>query len=162
RVSVEDFMREYPHLEADHDAVCELILGEYQLLVAMGEAPSWDRFLERFTRYAEQLELERAYDQFADVLAEIPGGESISPDTPGNPNCQPSESREPPDRRFTIVKLHAKGGLGEVYLAHDHELRRKVALKRIQQLHANRPNERLRFLQEAEIIGSLQHPGIVP
>jgi serine/threonine protein kinase len=64
--------------------------------------------------------------------------------------------------RFRIVGFHAKGGLGEVYLADDGELRRRVALKQIQQQHAHDPASRARFVAEAEITGGLEHPGIVP
>lgn len=64
--------------------------------------------------------------------------------------------------RFRILRAHAKGGLGEVYVAEDSELHRNVALKQIQNHHADRPDARARFLLEAEITGGLEHPGIVP
>ena len=64
--------------------------------------------------------------------------------------------------RFRILKPHAKGGLGEVYVAEDGELRREVALKEIQPQHADDPNARSRFVFEAEITGGLEHPGVVP
>ena len=64
--------------------------------------------------------------------------------------------------RFRIVRPHARGGLGEVYVARDEELRREVALKQIQDRYARDPNSRARFLAEAEITGKLEHPGVVP
>jgi eukaryotic-like serine/threonine-protein kinase len=64
--------------------------------------------------------------------------------------------------RFRILRAHAKGGLGEVFVAHDEELHREVALKEIQDRHADNPESRSRFLLEAEITGGLEHPGIVP
>ena len=64
--------------------------------------------------------------------------------------------------RFRILRPHAKGGLGEVFIANDEELNREVALKEIQTLHAFRPEFRSRFILEAEITGGLEHPGIVP
>jgi serine/threonine-protein kinase len=64
--------------------------------------------------------------------------------------------------RFRIIRLHAQGGLGSVYEAHDEELGRKVALKEIQPDKADHPELRSRFVLEAEISGGLQHPGIVP
>ena len=64
--------------------------------------------------------------------------------------------------RFRILRPHAKGGLGEVFIANDEELNREVALKEIQALHAFRPEFRSRFVMEAEITGGLEHPGIVP
>jgi len=64
--------------------------------------------------------------------------------------------------RFRIVRSHARGGIGEVWVALDVELNREVALKRIQSRHADDPASRARFLQEAEVTGRLEHPGIVP
>ncbi len=77
-------------------------------------------------------------------------------------------SSDPPDapgaggERFRIIRFHAKGGLGEVYLARDDELHRDVALKRIQGPFANDQESRSRFVLEAEVTGGLEHPGIVP
>lgn len=64
--------------------------------------------------------------------------------------------------RFRILRPHARGGLGQVYVAHDEELHREVALKEIQEHSADNPVARTRFQLEAEITGGLEHPGIVP
>jgi serine/threonine protein kinase len=64
--------------------------------------------------------------------------------------------------RFRVLRPHAKGGLGIVFVAQDEELHREVALKEIQVQHADRDDSRARFLLEAEITGGLEHPGIVP
>jgi serine/threonine-protein kinase len=65
-------------------------------------------------------------------------------------------------RRFRIVQPLQKGGLGQVSLARDEELHREVALKEILPKHADSSDARQRFLMEAEITGSLEHPGVVP
>jgi eukaryotic-like serine/threonine-protein kinase len=64
--------------------------------------------------------------------------------------------------RYRLLRPHAKGGLGEVYVATDEELSREVAIKQIQQNHADNPESRARFVLEAELTGGLEHPGIVP
>lgn len=64
--------------------------------------------------------------------------------------------------RFTALYSHAKGGLGEVFVAHDQQLDRNVALKRMQARHADNYLSRFRFELEAEVTGKLEHPGIVP
>jgi serine/threonine-protein kinase len=68
----------------------------------------------------------------------------------------------PADVRYRVLRPHAKGGLGEVFVAEDTELHREVALKEIRPQHANNLATRQRFIQEAEITGGLEHPGIVP
>src|SRR5262249_35457536 len=68
----------------------------------------------------------------------------------------------PPHARFQILRHHARRGLGEVFVARDAELKREVALKEIQERHADDPAARARFLLEAEVTGGLEHPGIVP
>ena len=65
-------------------------------------------------------------------------------------------------QRFRILRPHARGGLGAVFVALDAELHREVALKQILEQHADDPVSRQRFLAEAEITGGLEHPGIVP
>jgi eukaryotic-like serine/threonine-protein kinase len=65
-------------------------------------------------------------------------------------------------QRFRVLRPHAKGGLGAVFVALDQELHREVALKQILDSHADDPVSRARFLLEAEITGGLEHPGIVP
>jgi serine/threonine-protein kinase len=64
--------------------------------------------------------------------------------------------------RFSKLRAHAKGGLGEVFVAIDHELGREVALKEIQQRMARDLGAQARFEMEASITGGLEHPGIVP
>ncbi|HZW29199.1 MAG TPA: serine/threonine-protein kinase, partial [Isosphaeraceae bacterium] len=65
-------------------------------------------------------------------------------------------------QRYQVLWPHARGGLGEVYVAEDGELHRRVALKEIQPRYAGDPVSRERFVVEAEITGNLEHPGIVP
>src|SRR4029077_11674831 len=64
--------------------------------------------------------------------------------------------------RFRVLRLHDRGGLGEVFVARDEEVRREVALKRIQDRYAADGYKRTRFLVEPETTGRLEHPGVVP
>ena len=65
-------------------------------------------------------------------------------------------------QRFHVLRPLARGGLGEVFVARDAELRREVALKLIQEQHASDRDSRTRFEFEAEITGRLEHPGVIP
>ena len=64
--------------------------------------------------------------------------------------------------RYTILRVHQKGGLGCVSIALDEELNREIALKEILATHADHDETRTRFIREAEITGALEHPGVVP
>jgi WD40 repeat protein len=67
-----------------------------------------------------------------------------------------------PERRYVLKGLHAAGGIGQVWLAHDADLGREVALKVLRPERALDPVQEARFLHEARVTGRLQHPGIVP
>src|SRR5260370_31886307 len=60
---------------------------------------------------------------------------------------------------YKILNLIAEGGMGEVYLAHDPELDRKVAIKRIKS-HLKTKELLRRFRNERQILANLQHPNI--
>ena len=60
--------------------------------------------------------------------------------------------------RYEVRALLGRGGMGEVYLAHDTELSRPVALKL---LSGEGPDRRARLLREARAASALNHPGIL-
>jgi serine/threonine protein kinase len=68
------------------------------------------------------------------------------------------ESRE----RYTLTHLHAKGGMGRVWLARDASLGREIALKELRPDQAQNSIVYSRFLYEAKVTAQLEHPGIVP
>ncbi len=62
--------------------------------------------------------------------------------------------------RYEIRSLIGKGGMGEVYLAQDTSLNRKVALKVLPAEVASNQDRMRRFKQEATSAASLNHPNI--
>jgi serine/threonine-protein kinase len=64
--------------------------------------------------------------------------------------------------RYALTRVHAKGGIGQVWLARDTDLEREVALKELRPEQASNPTALQRFLREARITGQLDHPGVVP
>jgi eukaryotic-like serine/threonine-protein kinase len=62
---------------------------------------------------------------------------------------------------YRIVGPLGKGGMGEVFLAEDTRLQRRVALKVLPPIFASDPAYRQRFEREAQAIAALNHPNIV-
>ncbi len=65
-------------------------------------------------------------------------------------------------RRYEVLELLGRGGMGEVHLAHDERVGRAVALKVLLDERPENAELRERFVREARIQGQLEHPGIVP
>jgi serine/threonine-protein kinase len=105
-------------------------------------------------------EVRRALETMDD--ADIERSLASLPPVAGHASDLPTVDALPPAGRYRVLRPHAQGGLGEVFVAEDTELHRTIALKQIQRRHADDRHSRGRFLLEAEITGGLEHPGIVP
>ena len=82
-------------------------------------------------------------------------GDESSFKNEGDSNSQGSSS-------VSLVKLHARGAVDEVFVAFDDQLTREIALKRVRNDLPDNKQRLKRFIREAKITANLQHPGIVP
>ena len=64
--------------------------------------------------------------------------------------------------RYQVVGAIAEGGIGLIYQGRDVDLGREVAIKVLRERHRGNDEVLQRFVEEAQIGGQLQHPGIVP
>jgi serine/threonine-protein kinase len=64
--------------------------------------------------------------------------------------------------RYQVEEEIARGGMGAVLRGRDTELKREIAVKVLLETHAGRTEFVQRFVEEAQIAGQLQHPGIAP
>ena len=62
---------------------------------------------------------------------------------------------------YQVVSPIASGGMGEVYLAHDEQLNRQVALKVLPQDLLKNKERLRRFQREANVVSALNHPNIL-
>ena len=79
----------------------------------------------------------------------------------GRPAAQPP-AEFPRITGYDVQALLGHGGMGVVYKARDLRLNRPVAIKMLLAGAYARPEERERFLREAEAAAGLRHPNIVP
>jgi WD40 repeat protein len=140
RPRIEEYLAEAS--EDDSPALLrELILLEIEFRVSCGELPTPEEYRSRFPEHDT-------------VIGSVFSAAAAHPSTVG--------AKTSSGTRFHILRLHDRGGLGDVYMARDAELNRVVALKEIQERFASDSRYRARFEFEAEITGGLEHPGIVP
>ncbi len=64
--------------------------------------------------------------------------------------------------RYQLLGEIARGGMGSVHRGHDPDLGRDLAFKVLLDHHRDRSDLVDRFVEEAQICGQLQHPGVVP
>jgi tetratricopeptide (TPR) repeat protein/tRNA A-37 threonylcarbamoyl transferase component Bud32 len=106
--------------------------------------------------------LEMLTDSFGPVprvlLRDADGG-------PEPPIVRPGSDEVParPDAgRYQFFGEIARGGMGAVLKGRDPDLGRELAVKVLLEKHRDDPEMVCRFVEEAQIAGQLQHPGIVP
>jgi serine/threonine-protein kinase len=75
-----------------------------------------------------------------------------------------AEMPPPEDRPIRVQLLGeiARGGMGVVLKGRDPDLGRDIAVKVLLETHKQKPDLVRRFVEEAQIGGQLQHPGVVP
>jgi WD40 repeat protein/tetratricopeptide (TPR) repeat protein len=88
----------------------------------------------------------------------IPSEGSVSEEKTGDQ----APSASPAALRYKPLRLRTNSNLGQVLIGEDENLHREVALQRIPQGPAADTESRRRCLHEAEIVGRLEHAGIVP
>jgi serine/threonine protein kinase len=64
--------------------------------------------------------------------------------------------------RYRVERVLGEGGFGRVYLAHDEQLQRRVAVKVPHLRRAASTQDRESYLAEARTLAALEHPHIVP
>lgn len=160
---VEDYVRKWPVQFAEFQDCLTLIIEEFRARHRWGSPPSIESYIERFGHselLTHQLKLVRAEvisDEDSEAEDDPPqfasGGTMIDfdPHPPASMNFG----------RYKLVRILGAGGMGDVWLAIDPQLDRKVALKRPR---LNQKNEEglARFVNEAKAAANLRHPGICP
>ena len=161
---LEDFVRELP-LSAEQTGFRELLELELVYRRKAGQRPAIEEYRSRFPQFTATIDsifgrallpapppvnklpgpaLPTPARQLADtMLADDPRAMAASPPETAAGAVGTSTSS---GLRFRVLRPHAKGGLGEVFVAEDQELHREVALKQIQARYADDTDSRSRFV----------------
>jgi serine/threonine-protein kinase len=181
RIGVEALLAQHPAL-ADPDALLDLLFAEVALREQHGERPTVAEYQQRFPQHADRLShlfqarcsaLAPAVSLSAADSQPAPGPDAGCPtaEAPGIrlrslPDREQMPLKPPPadlpTGRYELLGEIARGGMGVVLLARDPALGRELALKVLLDRRADHPEIQRRFLEEAQVAGQLQHPGIVP
>ncbi|MFO1351789.1 MAG: serine/threonine protein kinase [Gammaproteobacteria bacterium] len=78
------------------------------------------------------------------------------------PVAKPAAPNEAERPRYHLMGKLGAGGMGEIQVARDRDLGRKVAFKQLHARAGERPTLTQRFLLEAQVTAQLDHPNVVP
>ncbi|MFN4257853.1 MAG: protein kinase domain-containing protein, partial [Gemmataceae bacterium] len=168
RYLVEEYLRLYPPLTEQPEAVVDLIAHEILLREANGEHPEPGEYRERFPQ------LETAVRRQFELLRSLPplpptqhpsarlSAWSVGPGWSNDGTLSlPAAMSWPVIPGYVVLEELGRGGMGVVYKAQQQRLNRIVALKMILSgAHASR-EELDRFRMEATAVAQIQHPNIV-
>jgi tetratricopeptide (TPR) repeat protein/tRNA A-37 threonylcarbamoyl transferase component Bud32 len=171
---IEEYLAEVPGVQPAL-LLPHLLLLEVDYRRLRGEQPTTSDYESRFPDLSDRFLAEvfpepRAGKPIPSAAAPAkPDREAGAPKPAGNGKAEPPPGEDTVlvpsfnpqlrSHRYVLRQFHARGGIGEVWLAEDAEIGRRVALKR---LRKKREDHEQRFLVEAQITGQLEHPGIVP
>lgn len=148
----------------------ELLAAEIELRRACGELPHPAEYQSRFPDHVEQIQ--QAFGFAGDgestvelTLTAVYDGKALAKTHDrmfDQSTFLEGESLPRQFGRYQLVRQLGRGGMGSVYLAHDQELDRDVAIKF--PVFDNRPgfNAVERFRREARAMAALHHPNLCP
>jgi serine/threonine-protein kinase len=178
---IADYLVRLP--EARLPLLVELVHLDLELRIKAGDTVCAQEYLDRFPEVAADPQL--AGEVLAAEHGLTPRGKEHLPTAVGEsitaisrvvlqtePGDGPlaTESRPPNGiagasgrlGRYQLFGEIGRGGMGAILLGRDDDLGRDLAVKVLLESHRNKPELIRRFVEEAQIGGQLQHPGIVP
>lgn len=143
--------KQFKQIEEIYHAALEIAPAERE--VFLGESCRGDEGLRR--EVESLLAVNRDSNNIFDMPPESIAAEMFSgKETPANLAGKEIS-------HYKIISLLGMGGMGEVYLAEDTKLRRKVALKLLPPQFSADTERKKRFEKEARAVSALNHPNII-
>jgi WD40 repeat protein len=164
----EDYLARFPAVASDTEAAVELIYAEFIAREDLGQRPTVEEFLTRFSPWRERLARQLT---FHTILSDAPPGEGEGESEPEDAGREDSwldlsqtSLFAPLVRRpgsYRIVREVGRGATSVIFEALQAGTSRRVALKCIDDGGRADPEARRRLLSEARTAAMLQHPNIV-
>jgi serine/threonine protein kinase/Flp pilus assembly protein TadD len=159
---VEEYLTHYPELADERQAVLALLQTEWRIRARLDPQLSVEEYRQRFPALAQELtkvlcpvSLKRQPDWPATLDTHKQHA------NPSSPSVSPPSSVDFDLRGYELNEQLGKGGMGEVYRCCDPALGRDLAIKVVKKEYRGHEAIERRFIREARITGSLQHPSIV-
>src|SRR5688572_24485401 len=137
-----EFLAEHPELEQNKSLVLDLVLEEYCLRTAAGDTLVKSTFCERFPAYRQSIFKMLEVQEYLDKCPQF----AI--------DSQPSQWPQAGERflGYEVIEQLGSGALARVYLAREPALGQRLVVIKVSRFGA----------AEAETLGKLSHPNIVP
>jgi serine/threonine protein kinase len=173
-VNLESYLEALPELGTSETVPAELIVAEYHARRRSGAPADLSQLLERFPHQAKMVrELvaaqapESASGSLLGQIDKMMGAPKRAAPAPGH-EAKVRVELPPRFGRYRVLKRLGQGAMGTVYLVHDTQLRRRVALKvphfRAEEGTGGGQERRDldRFFREARAAAALDHPNLCP
>jgi serine/threonine protein kinase len=148
RLPIESFVAKVP-ARLRPAVLRELIHQEAELRFRAGEEPTPAEYAARFPDHAD------TFERVWNALTDHPDGTAAN----GSKRMLPLPREF---GRYRVERELGRGGMGAVFLAHDTQLHRNVAIKVLFFDLSQDAAARSRFLHEARAMATLQHPNLCP
>jgi hypothetical protein len=163
---LEAYLHFYPELGSRDTVPADLVYAEFTARRRRGARAELADFARRFPRQAGELralvERDEAHDSTWRTRPEEPPITPAAGGTGGlTPPAQAGQTLPEQFGRYRLLRQLGKGGMGAVYLAHDTQLDRRVALK-VPHFGGEGGLVLERFQREARAAAAIEHPNICP
>ncbi len=150
RRPISDYLARQPELAEKPEAILELINQEIALRLEYGESPRISDYLADHPSLSDELDRLFVLHAMASAMGD------------GAPTRSSADVRLPVIPGYEVERRIGRGGMGVVYLARDLALKRRVALKLLNDPARENPAQAARLRREAEAAARCQHPNLVP
>ncbi len=148
--STEDYFARLPAFLQTPDCLVELAVGEFDAQVIAGRLVCIEDFCQRFSGLDEQLRTRVRHLEALLVSTHVDGTQVVK------------IAQELLNGRYRLDRILGEGKFGRVFLAHDIELQRDVAIKMPIDERLQDAANAEEYLREARTLAGLDHPHIVP